>query len=63
VHLAGDGKCSVYEDRPITCREHPYERCEFGSSIAKSVDLFFGDYQSLERFCRKRFKRWDRRFR
>ena len=62
VHLNGNGKCAIYNKRPITCREHSDEACEYGSPISKTSVRFFDGFESLNRFCRKKFKTWDRRF-
>ena len=62
VHLSGNGKCTIYQNRPLTCREHPAEECEFDTPIRDSVMLFFENHQSLEKYCRKRFKNWSKRF-
>ncbi|KQC07894.1 MAG: hypothetical protein APR62_05700 [Smithella sp. SDB] len=62
IHLGHDGKCSIYENRPITCREHSVENCEFKSSVSKTATRYFDSYKSLENYCRKKFKTWDNRF-
>ena len=37
AHLTRTGKCAIYDERPITCREHTSENCEHQKgSIAKS---------------------------
>ena len=28
-HLKNNGECAIYDDRPITCREHSVENCEY----------------------------------
>jgi Fe-S-cluster containining protein len=60
-HLCRSGKCGIYENRPITCREHSSESCEYDGPIAESAAVFFDSAEALESFCRKRFKTWDRR--
>lgn len=63
LHLQSDGRCGIYEDRPQICREHSNDECEFdGPCSADDFDLFFPDYPSLLKHCRKKFKSWDRRF-
>jgi Fe-S-cluster containining protein len=61
-HLKNNGKCAIYKDRPITCREHSIDACEHDSPISEVAIQFFGDYQSLDNYCRNRFKTWDSRF-
>jgi Fe-S-cluster containining protein len=62
VHLKNNGKCAIYENRPITCREHSNKDCEHDTPIKESAILFFDDHRSLEKYCKKRFKTWNRRF-
>jgi hypothetical protein len=62
VHLKNNGKCAIYENRPITCREHSSDYCEYDNPIEKSAIQYFGDYKSLEDYCKNKFKTWDRRF-
>ncbi len=60
-HLQPDGRCGIYEVRPQICREHSNDYCEFDSPSEDGFDLFFEDYEALLKYCRKRFKRWDKR--
>ncbi|WP_455198733.1 YkgJ family cysteine cluster protein [Kaarinaea lacus] len=62
ANLLPDGACGIYEKRPMICREYSNEYCEFDSSAEDDFDLHFRDYESLEKYCRKRFTKWDRRF-
>ena len=62
MHLQKDGRCGIYETRPIICREHTNDYCEFDSNAEDDFDLFFDGYHSLLEYCRKRFKSWDKRF-
>ena len=62
VHLKRDGKCAIYDNRPITCREHSVDDCEFDNPIDEAAIQYFDNYQSLENYCRKKFKTWDKRF-
>jgi len=62
IHLKRNGKCSIYENRPITCRRHSIEKCEYKNSIAKTSMIYFDDFRSLENYCRKKFKTWHNRF-
>jgi Fe-S-cluster containining protein len=62
-HLQADGRCGIYEERPQVCRDHTNDNCEFdGLAGEGDFDLYFKDYRSLEKYCRKRFKKWDKRF-
>ena len=61
-HLLADGRCGIYEVRPLVCREHTNDYCEFDDSIENGSELYFHDYTELDDYCRKRFKRWDQRF-
>jgi Fe-S-cluster containining protein len=62
-HILKDGRCGIYDVRPQICREHSNEDCEFNTPASDDdFDLFFPDYESLDRYCRKRFKSWDRRW-
>lgn len=62
-HLLADGRCNIYERRPQVCRDHSTDDCEVdGPAGADDFDLFFPDYESLDAYCRKKFKNWDARF-
>lgn len=61
-HLLPNGMCGIYEKRPMICREHSNENCEFDISVAESAEMYFRDYQELDSYCRKRFKSWDKRY-
>ena len=61
INLKSDGKCSIYEKRPITCREHSVDNCDADNAIRDLAQLFFSDAASLSTYCRKRFKSWDKR--
>lgn len=62
THLQPDGRCGIYEVRPFICREHENDYCEFDESAENGFDLYFPDYESLDQYCRTRFKKWDKRF-
>ena len=63
THLLKGGKCGIYEKRPRICRQHSNDDCEFNTLASDDdFDLYFPDYESLDRYCRKRFKSWDKRF-
>jgi Fe-S-cluster containining protein len=63
MHLQTDGGCGIYETRPQVCRDHTNDGCEFeGPCGPADFKLFFPDYNSLLKHCRKKFKSWDKRF-
>jgi Fe-S-cluster containining protein len=62
THLQPNGACGIYETRPWVCREYDNDFCEYDESIADASELFFSTPEELEKYCRKRFKKWDRRF-
>ena len=62
THLQPGGRCGIYERRPQVCRQYSNDYCEFDEPAEKSFDLYFDGYESLLRYCRRRFKRWDDRF-
>lgn len=61
-HLLPGGGCGIYETRPVVCREHDNDYCEFDAPAEDSFELFFDSYDTLLAYCRKRFKSWDTRF-
>ena len=61
-HLLDGGICSIYDTRPWVCRDYDNDFCEFDESIKKASELWFSSHKNLEKYCRKRFKKWDRRF-
>lgn len=60
THLQSDGRCGIYEQRPQVCRDYSNDYCEFDSSAEEGFELFFDGYESLLKYCKKRFKRWGR---
>jgi hypothetical protein len=61
--LLPGGRCGIYEHRPQICRDHDNDGCEFeGQAGHDDFELYFQTYESLDQWCRKRFKSWDRRF-
>ncbi|WP_455221438.1 YkgJ family cysteine cluster protein [Kaarinaea lacus] len=60
--LQPDGRCGTYNSRPMVCREHKNDYCEFDAPAEEGFELFFDCYESLLAYCRKRFKNWDKRF-
>ena len=62
-HIKKDGRCGIYDIRPQICREHSNEDCEFNTPSGEDdFDLFFPSYEALDKYCRKRFKTWDKRW-
>lgn len=60
THLQPDGACGIYESRPEVCREYSNDYCEFDTPAEDGFDLYFEDYASLLKYCKKRFKKWKR---
>ncbi len=61
-HLLPGGVCSIYEPRPWVCRDYTNDYCEYDVRIRDGVELWFSSHKQLEKYCRKRFKKWDQRF-
>ncbi len=61
-HLLPGGQCGIYEQRPAICRDHANDFCEYDAPAEEGFELYFPDYESLDAYCRKRFRRWDRRW-
>lgn len=59
-HLKPSGRCGIYDIRPQICRDHSNDFCEFDQASEEGFDLYFPTYESLLRYCKKRFKRWER---
>ena len=59
-HLQADGQCGIYEVRPQICRDHSNDYCEFDAPVENDYALHFPDYETLLKYCKKRFKRWMR---
>ena len=60
THLQSDGRCGIYERRPEICRAYDNDYCEFDEPAEKGFELFFDGYDALRKYCRKRFKKWER---
>ena len=56
--LLPDGRCGIYETRPQVCRDYSNDWCEYDEPAEKHWLLHFPDYESLNRYCRRRFKSW-----
>ena len=61
-HILPGGGCGIYETRPRICRDYDNDFCEYDMPAEDGFDLFFKDDSELGEYCRKRFKRWDKRF-
>jgi Fe-S-cluster containining protein len=59
-HLREGGQCGIYENRPEVCREHSNDYCEYDAPAEDGFDLYFPDYKTLLKYCKKRFKHWKR---
>ena len=59
-HLHINGDCGIYDRRPDICREHSNEYCEFDAPSEDGFELYFPDYDSLRKYCMKRFKKWEK---
>ncbi|NOR42258.1 MAG: YkgJ family cysteine cluster protein [Gammaproteobacteria bacterium] len=61
-HLQIDGGCGIYDVRPEICREHTNDYCEFDAPSEDGFELYFENYHDLLKYCKKRFKSWDKPF-
>lgn len=61
-HLGDGGVCGIYETRPFVCRVYDNEHCELDTPIPEAAEMFFSNHDEFEKYCRKRFKKWDKRF-
>lgn len=59
IKLESDGRCGIYSQRPVTCREYSVDNCEYGSTMKEIAALYFPTARSLDDYCRTRFKQWD----
>ena len=60
LHLRADGGCGIYETRPQVCRDYSNDYCEYDAPADDGFELYFRTYESLLKYCKKRFKRWAR---
>lgn len=60
--LQKNGGCGIYETRPQICRDYSNDFCEFDEPADIHFEYYFKTYQELDDYCRKRFKKWDQRF-
>ena len=59
THLGDGGKCMIYDERPQICRDHSNDYCEFDTDAEDGFELYFNNYKSFLKYCKKRFKRWE----
>ncbi|MGU9977804.1 MAG: YkgJ family cysteine cluster protein [Candidatus Oxydemutatoraceae bacterium WSBS_2016_MAG_OTU14] len=59
-NLRADGGCGIYEARPQICRDHSNDFCEYDQPAEEGFKLHFQTYESLLKYCKKRFKTWTR---
>ncbi len=62
LHLQENGGCGIYSERPVVCRSHSDDYCEYDAPAVEGFELFFDGYESLLKYCQQRFKTWDQRF-
>lgn len=60
THVQPDGMCGIYDVRPQICRDHSNDFCEFDQPSEEGFELYFTNYESLLKYCKKRFKKWKR---
>ena len=60
--LLKGGGCGIYATRPQICRDYSNDFCEYDEPAEKNFEFYFDSYETLLKYCRKRFKNWDRRF-
>jgi Fe-S-cluster containining protein len=61
-HLLPNGMCGIYDSRPQICRVHSNDCCEFDGPAEDDFELYFNNFESLNKYCKKKFKKWDKRF-
>ena len=60
--LLPEGGCGNYENRPQVCRDYSNDYCEYDEPPENHFEFYFKTFDELDNYCRKRFKRWDKRF-
>ena len=60
-HLQINGDCGIYDERPDVCREHTNDYCEFDAPSEDGFELYFENYFDLLKYCKNRFKSWDKK--
>ena len=58
MHILPGGGCGIYETRPQVCRDYSNDYCEYDEPAEKHFELHFTSYDSLLKYCKKRFKTW-----
>ncbi|MDD4957048.1 MAG: YkgJ family cysteine cluster protein [Candidatus Omnitrophica bacterium] len=53
-YLTPDHRCGVYENRPLVCREHEVDTCEFTGTEFEHEKVF-KDMDSLDAYIKGRF--------
>lgn len=61
THLLPGGGCGIYETRPEVCRAYDNDFCEYDEPAEEGFELFFDGYDSLLKYCKKRFKTWGKK--
>jgi Fe-S-cluster containining protein len=59
-HLLETGACAIYETRPQICREYENDWCEYDAPAEEAFELYFRNYGELLKYCKKRFKKWNK---
>lgn len=60
--LLPGGGCGIYHTRPQLCRDYSNDYCEYDEPADQNFEHYFKSYEDLLKYCRKRFKNWDKRF-
>ena len=60
-HLKKSGACGIYEQRPQICRDYENDWCEYDAPAEEGFELYFRNYNDLYKYCKKRFKRWEKK--
>ncbi len=60
-HLKKSGACGIYEQRPQICRDYENDWCEYDAPAEEGFELYFRNYNDLFKYCKKRFKRWEKK--
>lgn len=54
------GRCGIYDTRPQICRDHTNDFCEYDQPNEEGFEFYFKDYNTFHKYCKKRFKKWQR---
>ncbi|MFH1847045.1 MAG: YkgJ family cysteine cluster protein [Candidatus Omnitrophota bacterium] len=55
-YLGKDNKCRIYSKRPLICKEHSVNNCEFHSNDFEHEHMF-SSLEQLDEYINKRFKK------